>query len=181
MNSRLTGLSDMINRSLEEVWVTAGKRVRSQIFSVAEFIAEVRYAADLAALFRGCILTVSPVDAELAVSGDRDFLYSVVGNLLQNAFKFTRKHTKVTLNAHAVADQGLIDVKDHCGGLQTGDAERMFLPFTQTGEDKSGLGLGLLVARRGAGSVTVLLPYVMFPGTGCIFTINLPRYAMTGF
>jgi hypothetical protein len=41
------------------------------MFSVAEFIAEVKYAADLAAQVRGCVLTVSPVDAELAVSGDR--------------------------------------------------------------------------------------------------------------
>jgi len=41
------------------------------MFSVAEFIAEVKYAADLAAQVRGCVLTVSPVDAELPVSGDR--------------------------------------------------------------------------------------------------------------
>jgi hypothetical protein len=60
----------MINRSLEEVRVTAGKRVRSQIFSFAEFITEVKYATGLAVLVRGCLLTVSPVDAELAdVSG----------------------------------------------------------------------------------------------------------------
>jgi signal transduction histidine kinase len=94
------------------------------MFSVAEFIAEVKYAADLAAQVRGCVLTVSPVDAELAVSGDRDLLDSAVGNWLQNAFKFTHSGTEVTFDAYAVADRILIEVKDHCGGLRAGDAER---------------------------------------------------------
>ena len=114
----------LLRRKLAEVRVTAGRPVQSQMFSVAEFIAEVKYAADLAAQVRGCVLTVSPVDAELAVSGDRDLLYSAVGNLLQNAFKFTHSRTEVTLDAYAVADRILIDVKDHCGGLRAGDAER---------------------------------------------------------
>jgi hypothetical protein len=61
----------LLRRKLAEVRVTAGRPVQSQMFSVAEFIAEVKYAADLAAQVRGCVLTVSPVDAELAVSGDR--------------------------------------------------------------------------------------------------------------
>jgi len=176
----LIGLSDMIDRSLAEVRVVGGKPVQSQMFSVAEFIAEVKYAADLAAQVRGCVLTVSPVDAEMAVSGDRDLLYSAVGNLLQNAFKFTHDHTQVTLNAYAVGNQVLIDVKDHCGGLQAGDAERMFLPFTQAGEDKSGLGLGLSIARRGVEFSDGTLTVRNVPGTGCVFTISLPRYAMTG-
>ena len=56
---------------------------------------------------------------------------TAVGNLLQNAFKFTRHGTEVTLNAYAAADRILIDVEDNCGGLPTGDTERMFLPFMQ--------------------------------------------------
>jgi len=176
----LTGLSDMIDRSLAEVRVTAGKPLQSPMFSVAEFIAEVKYAADLAALVRGCVLTVSHVDAELAVSGDRDLLYSAVENLLQNAFKFSHNHTEVTLSAYAVANQVLIDVKDHCRGLHAGDAERMFLPFTQSGKDKNGLGLGLLIARRGVEFSGGTLTVRNIPGTGCVFTISLPRYAMTG-
>ena len=66
---------------------------------------------------------------------------TAVGNLLQNAFKFTRHGTEVTLNAYAAADRILIDVEDNCGGLPTGDTERMFLPFMQGGVDKTGRGL----------------------------------------
>jgi C4-dicarboxylate-specific signal transduction histidine kinase len=38
-------------------------------------------------------------------------------------------------------------VEDHCGGLPSGDTETMFKPFMQHGVDKTGLGLGLSVAR----------------------------------
>jgi signal transduction histidine kinase len=103
-----------------------------------------------------------------------------VGNLVQNALKFTHSHTEVTLNAYAVADRILIDVKDHCGGLPAGDAETMFLPFTQNSDDKSGLGLGLSIARRSVESNEGTLSVRDVPGTGCIFTINLPRYSTTG-
>ena len=64
-------------------------------------------------------------------------------NLLQNAFKFTRAHTEVTLSVHAFGDLILMEVQDQCGGLPAGSAEKMFTPFTQRSEDRSGLGLGL--------------------------------------
>ncbi len=96
---------------------------------------------------KACILTVAPVDPLLAVDADRDLLLSALGNLLQNAFKFTRQRTEVSLNAYAVADRILIDVEDNCGGLPPGDTEKMFKPFLQHGVDKSGLGLGLSISR----------------------------------
>jgi signal transduction histidine kinase len=76
-----------------------------------------------------------------------------------------------------VSDRILIDVKDHCGGLPPGNAERMFLPFTQNGEDRTGLGLGLSIARRSVEANNGTLSVRDVPGTGCVFTISLPRYA----
>src|ERR1700686_5506070 len=67
----LTALGDLIDHSLAEVRATAGKTVHSQMFSVADFIDEVKRAAELVAQVRGGKFTVSPVDEELAVSGDR--------------------------------------------------------------------------------------------------------------
>ncbi|WP_174246445.1 sensor histidine kinase KdpD [Burkholderia sp. L27(2015)] len=175
----LLGMRDRIDYSLAEIGVTAGDVVQSQIFSVADFIVEVKYAADLAARSHGYVLTVSTVDARLAFRADRDLLFSAVQNLLQNAFKFTDLHAAVTLNAHAVADRILIDVKHYGGALPLGNNERMLLPFTQNGEDTTGLGLGLSVARRGVELNDGVLSVRDVPGTGCIFTISLPRHAVT--
>ena len=176
----LASLRILIDRSLADVRGAAGQRAQSQMFSLADFIAEVKYASDLAADVRGSKFTVSYVDGNLAVVGDRDLLYAAVGNLLQNAFKFTHDHTEVTLNVYAAGNRILIDVKDHCGGLPPGSAERMFVPFTQNGPDKSGLGLGLSIARRSVESNDGTLTVFDIPGTGCVFTISLPRHAMLG-
>lgn len=113
-----------------------------------EFITETREAAQLESDKRGCLFTVVSVDPSVALEGNRDLLLGAPAKILSNAFKFTNKHTEVLLTAYSQGVRILIDVKDHCGGLQSGDAEKMFSPFTQRGSDKTGLGLGLSIARQ---------------------------------
>ena len=59
----LDGLRDLIDDSLAEVRLTAGSRAPPQIFSLADFIDDIKQAADLAAQARGCAFTVSAVEA----------------------------------------------------------------------------------------------------------------------
>ena len=178
LDASLVGLRNLSNRSLTEVRMAAGMPVQPRLFSLAHFIEEVRLSATLEARVVECGFAVAAVDPRLAVDADRDLLFSAVGNLLQNAFKFTHDHTEVTLNAYASADRIRIDVEDHCGGLQPGDAERMFQPFVQGGENTTGLGLGLSIARRSIEANGGFLSVRNKPDSGCVFTIDLPRHAV---
>ncbi len=178
LESSLLKMSYLIDRSLAEVRIAGGAFNNQAQFSLASFIFDVSQAAGLDAQARGCTLLVSAVDEQLAVKADRDLLFSAVGNLLQNAFKFTQPNTEVSLNAYANGDRILIDVRDHCGGLPPGSAESMFSPFLQRSDDRTGLGLGLSIARRSIESFDGILSVRNVPHTGCIFTINLPRHAM---
>jgi signal transduction histidine kinase len=178
LDRSLAGLRALVDRSVSEVRATSLPPARHSLLSLREFIGEVQVAALLDAQARGCSLAVSAVDPELAISGDRDQLSSALHNLLQNAFKFTHHHSAVTLRARAVADRILIDVEDHCGGLPAGAAHRMFEPFTQHGENKSGLGLGLSISRRSVEASRGVLSVRDIPGSGCVFTIDLPRHAL---
>ncbi|MEP7063772.1 MAG: HAMP domain-containing sensor histidine kinase [Betaproteobacteria bacterium] len=178
LDRSLVGLRNLIDRSLEEVRMTAGMPVQSRRFSVADFIAEVNVSARLEAQIRESGFTAARVDQHLAVEADRDMLLSAVGNLLQNAFKFTRPDTEVSLTAYAVADRILIEVEDHCGGLPPGDVENMFRSFTQNAADKTGLGLGLSISRRSVEANGGILSVRDIPGSGCVFTIDLPRYSL---
>jgi signal transduction histidine kinase len=178
LDRALVGLANLIDRSLAEVRMTAGMPVQHRLFSLADFIAEIKLSASLEAQVKECVFSVSEVDPLLAVDVDRDLLLSATGNLLQNAFKFTHPHSEVSLNAYALADRILIDVQDHCGGLPPGFAEDMYRPFTQAAEDRSGLGLGLSIARRSVEANNGVLSVRNVPGTGCVFTIDLPRHSM---
>ena len=173
----LVALSALVTRSLVEVRAAAGEPQKHELFALSALVSDARDAASLEASSRGCDLIVMPVDASLAIKGDRDRLLSALTNLLQNAFKFTRSHTEVTLHAYAVGDQVLIEVKDHCGGLSAGTMETMFKPFTQRSTDRSGLGLGLSIARRNVEADGGTLTVHNRPGMGCVFVMSLPRDA----
>ena len=51
----------------------------------------------------------------------------------------------------------------------------MFEPFTQRHADRSGLGLGLTIARRAVETIGGTLRVRNLPGVGCVFTVELPR------
>ena len=100
----------------------------------------------------------------------------MLGNLLQNAFKFTRPDTTVTLSVNGSADRVIIDVQDECGGLPgAGDGKELFPSFAQQGADRTGLGIGLAFSRWGAEANGGRLYARNLSERGCVFTVDLPR------
>jgi signal transduction histidine kinase len=176
LDRSLIGMRALIDRSLADVRALSGMHPDMRLMSLADFVADVGISAGLEARTRRCILTINDVDPTLAVQADREMLFSAVGNLLQNAFKFTRPGTEVILGTSCTSDLIQIDVRDHCGGLPIANPEDLFVNFKQGAEDRSGLGLGLAIARRGIESMGGTLAARNEPGSGCVFTIALPRH-----
>jgi len=119
----------------------------------------------------------------LDLRGGLFLLYQVdvngaVSQLLENACKFTRHRTEISLSVYAAADRILIDIQDSCGGLPPGAAQSMFIPFTQSHADRSGLGLGLSISKRSVEANDGILSVRDIPGSGCVFTIDLPRHSL---
>ena len=170
----LSGLRDLMNRSVAEVRLGEGLQDRVHI-GVAELINELTPPAALEAANRGLRLTVQSGDANLAVHADRQILSAIVTNLLQNAFKFTRPRTSVSLSVTASADRVLIEVADECGGLANGNVEELFQPFERRDMDRTGLGLGLAFSRWGAEANGGRIVTRNVPEHGCVFSVDLPR------
>jgi len=55
----------------------------------------------------------------------------------------------------------------------------MFQPFVQAGTDRSGLGLRLSISRRSVAANDGFLSVRDVPGSGCVFTIELPRHPLS--
>ena len=174
LHRTLTASAALITRSLAEVRLTQGIQNREQVL-IAGFIDEIASASTLEANARGVRLTVAPVEDGVAIAADRQVLAAVVGNLLQNAFKFTRPRTTVTLRVRASADRVLIEIQDECGGLASGDVDDLFRPFEQRSADRTGMGLGLAFSRWGAEANGGRIYARNLPDRGCVFTIDLPR------
>jgi signal transduction histidine kinase len=116
------------------------------------------------------------VDAEpgLVLQADVRMLRSAIGNLVYNAVKFSKQGT-VRVRARAAPPEHVVfEVEDTCGGLPEGETEKLFDPFVQLGQDRSGFGLGLALARRVADLHGGALRVHDLPGTGCVFVLELP-------
>jgi signal transduction histidine kinase len=147
-----------------------------KLIGLADFIAESKISGSLAAQSRRCELVVSAVDAGLAIDADQAMLFSAVGQLLDNAVRFTLHHGKIRLSAYAAGDRIHIDIEDACGGLAAGDEAKMLLPAAPNGAEPEDRGLSM--CHRSVQANNGLLSVRDVPGCGCVFTIDLPRHAL---
>lgn len=159
----LMRLRDLVDRTLSVVRLEAGIDTADRIV-MGEFIEA-----------HGHHLTVETDDPSAVVQADRQILASIVANLVQNAYKYTRAQSHVTLRTTTTDTRVRIEVEDECGGLPPGRAETLFEPFEQRSADHSGLGLGLAICARGAKAIGGDVGVVDLPGKGCVFAIEPPR------
>jgi signal transduction histidine kinase len=113
---------------------------------------------------------------------DWERINEVTGNLLSNAFKFTRPGGTVALIAGPHPKGVCIQVQDSGAGIAPDQLKHVFEKFFQADNQKSasakGTGLGLAIAKEiveahhGKISVTSVL------GTGTTFTLILPIAAV---
>jgi signal transduction histidine kinase len=173
LDRSLKGMQDLCGRALFDVRLRAGIPERRKRVQVSEFVEEAHVSATPEAKARGVELVVPGVDPGLAVDIDREILAGALANLLQNAFKFTRPRSRVLLKAFPWTNRVLIEVEDECGGLP-GEPEDLFHMFEQRSSDRSGIGLGLGISRRGVELNGGTLHVRNLLKRGCVFTIDLP-------
>ena len=176
LGRNLVLLRDLIERSLAEVRLEAGVHHRERV-PLTELMEEVEVSAEIEAQSRGFQVTITPVEPGVAIDVDRQLIAAAIANLLQNAFKFSRPNGHIVLRTDTASAAGrvLIEVEDECGGLPPGKADDLFRPFEQRSADRSGLGLGLAIARESVQTNGGAIRLRNLPGRGCIFTIDLPR------
>ena len=117
--------------------------------------------------------------APLWVDADATRITQAIGNLLQNALKFTPPGGKVVVDVAGRDDRAEITVRDTGVGIEPGDLDRMFEPFAQADQGlartQGGLGLGLALTRGlvelHGGSVR---GHSKGKGSGSEFIVSLP-------
>jgi signal transduction histidine kinase len=166
-------MTALINRALMEVRLDAGTTRRQRV-QLRRLIEEAEVDGMMEASLHGVSFAVSPMDRGVYVDADPQIIAGAIANLLQNAFKFTRKGGHVLLKASVTAAHVEIEIEDECGGLPPGKVEGLFDAFQQRGSNRSGLGLGLFISRRGVEANGGVIRVRDVPGRGCVFTIDLP-------
>jgi len=147
-------LARMVDDLLDVTRIAQGKirlqRTRVDLDELAR-----RTIEDHRTLFeaRDIDLQFEPTDGPVLVDGDWSRLGQALGNLLQNAAKFTERNGRVvvSLGVDAAAREAVLKVADTGVGITSEVLHRMFEPFVQADRtldrSKGGLGLGLALVK----------------------------------
>jgi signal transduction histidine kinase len=172
----LMSLHELIDRTLSDVRLEAAQHSRARL-RVAAFIDEIAATGMLHSEYRDIRFAVAPIDPAVAIDADPQLLASAVMNLVHNAFKNTPSGGHVALRAVAAEGKLLIEVEDECGGLPENKGDLFQVFGDRRGNNRSGLGLGLAIARKAVRAQGGDIRIRNMPGKGCIFIIDLPLAA----
>lgn len=169
----LSGLRDLVESALSDIR-TAASHQRPEVVSVSVLLNDIAAGARLQAEYNGLQFTVEPIDPGLSVRVDQQLLASAVTNLLSNAFKYTPRGGQVVMRVGASDGRVAIEVEDACGGIPEGLGD-LFQPFGERrAKNRTGLGLGLSIARRAVRAQGGDIEVRNMPGQGCTFVIDVP-------
>ena len=144
---------------------------------------------DLAALLRGTAVAFRPLSEAHRLSavvpdglppahGDPMATEIIVGQLLENAFKYSPGGGAVTVTARLAGGWIEVTVEDEGIGIAPGDHERIFERFVQgeTGDRRrfGGIGLGLYIVRQLARAQGGEVAASSRPGGGTCMLLQLP-------
>ncbi len=113
-----------------------------------------------------------------AVSADRDAFAQVLGNLLDNALKYTGDEKRIVLRVRTEGRAILFSVEDNGVGIAAAESAAIFQPFFQADQrlsrSREGCGLGLAIVRRIVDAHGGEISVASEPGKGSVFTVKLP-------
>lgn len=169
-------LREMIDQLLDYFRLESNKGIlKPRDFSLMELANELTNSFELRADER-LIEFVKPKVQGIVLNGDYEKICHIATNLLDNAFKFTRKGS-VELDISYADDMLNIKVSDTGIGIKDEDKERVFSAFTRfsnaVATGKEGFGIGLSTAKM---LVDLMKGKIDFESSdkGTTFYVSLP-------
>ncbi len=116
---------------------------------------------------------------DCTIDGDRFQILSAVGNLIDNAVKYSDDDSEVTISLLPSDDSVTINVVDHGVGIPVASIDRIFERFYRVdrarSRDTGGTGLGLSIVRHVVTNHGGEVNVKSREGEGSTFSLSLPR------
>ena len=181
--SRIQANADRLRRMLNELLnlskLDAGKmELRPMALSLQELLVDLVEAFQPLAHRKSIIMDVGAMESMPKVRADRDKLYEVLANLLENAIKFTPAGGSVRISAQVLDDRHIkMNVSDTGCGISEEHLPRIFDKFYRVQQESghaTGSGLGLAIAKGLVELHGGTLAVESAPGKGTQFYFTLP-------
>ncbi|MRD49472.1 response regulator [Caenimonas koreensis DSM 17982] len=180
MERQLAHMIRLIDDLLDISRINSGKirleKTRTRLSSAIESAVEISRPAMQA---RGHQLKLALPDSPIELMADPTRLAQALGNLLNNAAKYTPAGGHISMRARQEAGMAVVEVTDDGVGIAPDMLEKIFTLFTQVGRTldhaQGGLGIGLYLVRSlvtmHGGTVTAASAGT---GQGSTFTVRIP-------
>jgi len=128
------------------------------------------------------ITVTATVDPAGTITADRNRLQLLLGNLLDNAIKYTPDGGRVEIGATFEAEVVRITVRDTGIGIDPDDLPRIWERLYRADKSRSqrGLGLGLSLVKAFVDAHGGTITVESQPDQGSVFTVALPRQPRQG-
>lgn len=115
-------------------------------------------------------------ESSLRALFDLRWTSEALGNIVDNALKYTHDGGKVCVSARAYTFFVRIDIADNGIGIAAADFHRIFTRFYRSlsADDQPGVGIGLYLAREIVQSQKGYIKVVSKEGEGSLFSVFLP-------
>jgi len=164
----LTGLHNQVLGVLE---------LKIQPIILTQWLPNVLRTHQEAANVKGLLWQVTISEKLPTIEADPNRLAQAIGNLVNNAIKFTPSGGTVSVDASVQDNEVWIRVNDTGAGIPLDEQANIFTPFYRgLSENRfpQGMGLGLSIARDLVVAHHGRLEFTSAPGEGSSFTIWLP-------
>jgi two-component system, sensor histidine kinase and response regulator len=113
---------------------------------------------------------------DLALGIAERYLQHIFIQIIDNAFKFSPKGSKIVISSAVENGSGIITVKDNGRGISEEQLQNIntFMQFERERYEQQGLGLGLMIAKRLTIVHSGTLNVSSFPKDGTTVTITIP-------
>jgi two-component system sensor histidine kinase SenX3 len=167
-------IDDLLELSRIELGGEAVKDVVLASMVVDESVNRARSLAERA----GIELVIVPSSDRVRMLGDRRQLVSALGNLVENAVKYSDSDSRVEVSATSDGQWVDLSVRDFGLGIPQKDIDRIFERFYRVDRARSretgGTGLGLAIVRHVATNHSGEVKVVSVEGEGSTFTLRIP-------
>jgi two-component system, OmpR family, phosphate regulon sensor histidine kinase PhoR len=118
-------------------------------------------------------------DEKLKGRINKNLMEQAIGNLVDNAVKYSDKKTKITIGAKLDSINLIIFVEDSGFGIASEHIPRLFERFYRIDKGRSreegGTGLGLAIVKHIVNTMNGTIEVDSTPGKGSVFTLRLPQ------
>ncbi len=185
MTRQLSHMVHLVDELLDVSRITRGKiQLKQEPLDLREVVSDAIVAVQPMIDASKQSLHVAYDSVPLIVLGDRARLLQVIGNILNNASKFTGPGGNIWITAEPNSQQIALTIKDNGPGISREQLDRIFEMFTQVDQtlerSHGGLGIGLTLARTlvelHGGSLTAHSDGL---GCGSKFVVTLNRHELS--